>query len=779
MRSVPGPEKQIEKKRYWHRTYLAVLVAFLTLYALILPAITLEQHGCELEEHIHGPECFAQVLSTREALRECRPHLHEDFCFDAEGELICGYADFYVHEHDASCFDAEGELLCCLPELKAHIHTEECFAAAPAPEPAAESHQHEASCYSRSLICQEEEGVPHLHTEDCFREESRLICPLEEEEGHLHEALCFDEAGLLICELEEGHIHGDACFESFRELICGLEEGEAHWHGDACYSQEESPSCGFPEEAAPILTEPSEEADADGELLCGEEEIILHQHGDDCWDAEGKLICPQPEILEHQHEADCFYRVEEALNAGVLTCTLPESEEHQHGQLCFGVWELFCQQPEHQHTKECEAPGALSEEEEAEIEDVSLLIAELPTAEEVEETLRSHGEAEDWAACQNYWTELRSQVEEASAAYEALNKNQKSYIENVAELMELESLCEAGSRAPGLPEDFLLEDSPGIAETPGLMFSPAPEADSASIALSIPVEVICRNSSLANRFSIQVQELTKDQDGSWLPGESLDSLSLSSEAGETAAAELLLSYPAESSGSFYYRLRQEPLSSYVLYDESEFILEILLAAADQEQPASAAVQNIWKDGELLSADDPAGIVFENEKFSSLLVTNSLSGMSGISEPFAFEALLTDADGNPLSPLRIPGSAAYQVEGNCIRFTLCDGESLELRYLPAGAFLTVTEAENEAFIVYHRLDEGGELICSNSAAITGLAEDKITSLHFINNNGYTLPATGGTGNLIYSLGGSLILLLSGSILLIRNMTPRRKEDRELP
>lgn len=53
--------KSRQRKRQWYRvvTCLAAVVVFCTVYALILPAITMEQEGqCEIPEHTHDISCY-------------------------------------------------------------------------------------------------------------------------------------------------------------------------------------------------------------------------------------------------------------------------------------------------------------------------------------------------------------------------------------------------------------------------------------------------------------------------------------------------------------------------------------------------------------------------------------------------------------------------------------------------------------------------------------------------------------------------------------------------
>ncbi|MDO4345715.1 MAG: hypothetical protein Q4C50_13060, partial [Eubacteriales bacterium] len=327
------------RRRIWKRIVggLACVVVFCTIYALILPAITMEKSGCDIPEHTHTNDCF-----------------------DENGEPICGYSDFVVHEHDSSCYDEDGKLWCPLPEIKAHTHDADCYAAA---EPV------------------------HTHTEDCYtKERGDLICTEEEREGHTHsvEAGCFDEDGTLICQAEEepGHQHTDDCYSWEQILSCGLTETE---------------TAGEPE------------------LVCGKEEIILHEHTSDCFDENKHLICGKQQVLEHVHDQDCFQTVEEPVD-----------------------------------------PEALTEEEQAQVDEVIAMIDALPTLEEIEETLAAFEDAEDEDGYDAYLTKIVTQAKTAYEAYSALTEAQQAKVTNAAKLMALEPLWSAQTL-----EDFqpLTDDS--------------------------------------------------------------------------------------------------------------------------------------------------------------------------------------------------------------------------------------------------------------------------------------------------------------------------------
>lgn len=351
--ALQGAEKYTkahQRKKRWYRvvTGLACVVVFCTVYALILPAITMEKGACEIPEHTHSEACYTQVTSATRTEPVCtieslNLHQHDDTCYDSEGNLTCGYADFVVHQHDSACYDENGNLWCPLPEIETHEHTESCYAVPETDAP--EVHTHTDDCYTverGELICTESTEPAHVHTDDCYTETSALVC-------------------------EEDHEHTESCYETTRELTCGDTEEPVHQHTDQCYEQIKTLICELP-------TEPAEEAEpAEPELICEEKEIILHTHepyespeDPGCYDDDGNLICGKIQVLEHQHTDACFETVEEPADTEALTCTLPEDEKHTHTALCYGTWELTCDMEEHTHTEACIAAEETDKTEVAE-----------------------------------------------------------------------------------------------------------------------------------------------------------------------------------------------------------------------------------------------------------------------------------------------------------------------------------------------------------------------------------------------------------------------------
>lgn len=311
------------RRKRWHQivTAMAAVVVFCTTYALILPAITLENEPtCGLEEHQHEEACY----QTPQEILVCNPglHSHGPECLDGQGFVICQNSEYLVHSHDELCYSRTGELICELPEAAAHVHTEACYAIAetePAeipqtePEQVQSAHVHDENCYTTApgeLICTEEEKEGHIHSDEtgCYTYENELVCTAEENDGHTHGEGCFDGEGALICTAEEipAHHHEETCYQLTAHLVCETEESLGHTHGENCYDQTRQVLiCEETEEPTiPVQDAPQEQIQPqEPVLICGYGTCVVHQHTGDCFaadpEAEPILIC---ETEEHVHD---------------------------------------------------------------------------------------------------------------------------------------------------------------------------------------------------------------------------------------------------------------------------------------------------------------------------------------------------------------------------------------------------------------------------------------------------------------------------------------------
>ena len=331
LRDAEKYTKAHQRKKRWHQvvTVLACVVVFCTTYALILPAITMEKQ-CDIPEHTHTEAYYTQVTSVEKKVPVCSAetleiHQHTDSCYDADGNLICGYANFVVHHHDSTCYDENGNLWCQLPEIETHEHTDSCYAMVEGTSE--EVHTHTDACYTLEqgeLVCTESTESAHVHTDDCYEWNRVLTCdlPTEPEESdaeedaepvlvctkpeivlHRHTSDCFDADGNLICGQIQvlEHQHTDACFETVTEpidteaLTCTNTDPD-HVHTALCYGTWEL-TCGMEEHTH---SEACTQSEPEETVFCGKD---AHTHGEGCWDENGELVCT---LEEHSHSLACY-----------------------------------------------------------------------------------------------------------------------------------------------------------------------------------------------------------------------------------------------------------------------------------------------------------------------------------------------------------------------------------------------------------------------------------------------------------------------------------------
>ena len=202
LHSLSAIAKQRKKRTLWRNLVVcfAALVVFCTTYALILPAITMEQEGysCGLQEHTHTSDCY---------------------------QLVCGKQELFSHTHTKpDCYDANGNLTCTLKEQTLHHHASGCYSS---PQPVcglaeAAPHAHEDACYTEGeLTCTLAETQGHTHSQDCYPADfqPQLICGQQELPEHRHTAACYT----LTCQQQE-HTHTESCISSHQAFLNSIQE---------------------------------------------------------------------------------------------------------------------------------------------------------------------------------------------------------------------------------------------------------------------------------------------------------------------------------------------------------------------------------------------------------------------------------------------------------------------------------------------------------------------------------------------------------------------------
>ena len=103
-------------------TSIAAVVVFVTTYAMILPAISMEKTAvCGVEEHQHSDSCYEERLVCGQ--EESDGHHHDDSCCSITTKLNCGLTE-HRHSMKNECYDADGNLVCRLEE---HVHDDSCY----------------------------------------------------------------------------------------------------------------------------------------------------------------------------------------------------------------------------------------------------------------------------------------------------------------------------------------------------------------------------------------------------------------------------------------------------------------------------------------------------------------------------------------------------------------------------------------------------------------------------------------------------------------------------
>ena len=384
-------------------TCMAAVVVFCTVYALILPAITMSNElTCGMENHQHDESCYALAAVVPQPELVCDTsdlpglllHTHNSYCYDNNGDLICTLTEREAHQHGRSCYQEHQNLICDQVQELGHAHDASCYArdrgelicTTPEGEGA---HQHVEGCLQvetkEVLSCGKSEEPAHTHDDSCYTTTTKevLVCTEWEEPAHSHGSSCYttrtnrtlvctesesddeyDEEGNLI---SSGHRHSGGCYETEEEteFTCTKEETAGHQHDSSCYETREETlrTCSLKESEGHTHDESCYRTETETTVLCGQEESKGHVHDDKCYTWSERLTCTQEERpAGHIHDDSCYE------SSTTLACGQMEMEEHVHGESCYdGEGELTCTRREissHQHTAACvHIPESGGEEE--------------------------------------------------------------------------------------------------------------------------------------------------------------------------------------------------------------------------------------------------------------------------------------------------------------------------------------------------------------------------------------------------------------------------------
>ncbi len=152
-------------------SFLACFVVFCTVYAMVLPAITMDNTTfCAMEEHTHTDDCYTwRLICPLEETEGSEGHTHTDECYETRRELICDLEENEEHTHTDECYEEQQVLICTQEES----------------EPV-EGHTHTQECYERVLTCVLPE---HTHSMMCYCDKSADVESWEQWEATLPEEI--------------------------------------------------------------------------------------------------------------------------------------------------------------------------------------------------------------------------------------------------------------------------------------------------------------------------------------------------------------------------------------------------------------------------------------------------------------------------------------------------------------------------------------------------------------------------------------------------------------
>lgn len=501
---------------------------------------TTEEVICQLEEsagHSHGESCYTQqeVFCDETTIDG---HVHSDDCYQRSSELTCGKEEVVLHTHGETCFDAEGNLTCTLPQVAVHNHTDACLVETgeirqilicEIPE-----HIHEEACYPLESEETEAEYIcgsgEHTHVEGCYDEAGNLVCTIPQ---HTHEAACLVEDLDLTADLEtpqqwEAEIRNLELTGNWREDVLtvaesqlGYNESERNvvladgelkgytrygaWYGDPygdwsamfvsfCLNYAEITTEYIPYESNSVrwiekLTEKGLYFDSGSYTPAAGDLMFLDADEDAIADAVGIVA----ELLEENKikviagdiEGNSVdYQTYERTNDGIIG----------YGKL---------------------PQNPLSEEEWKQAEEVATMLAQLPSAEDVQTSFQTLNEAGDKAGYEALRQELITRIEAIYDAYSAFNDLQKSRVGSIDLLEQLKEVCggAAWQQFPALNGDGAVVSE--LTASGVEVVSPAVEAAEGTEALAevdetLPENAVRNNDTVYYSFTISTRSYYTD-----------------------------------------------------------------------------------------------------------------------------------------------------------------------------------------------------------------------------------------------------------------------------
>ena len=280
-------------------------------------------------------------------------------------------------------------------------------------------------------------------------------------------------------------------------------------------------------------------------------------------------------------------------------------------------------------------------------------------------------------------------------------------------------------------------------------------------SVSFPVSKTVPDYTGTASFDFTVEQVAH---GTWTHIADQNGVTLTVTDSATAQATASIAFAAGTTGTFYYKVSETNAGGNFDYDETFYIVEVTAYGTH------AAVTNVYRNG--TESVDASDIAFFNTPTAQLTVSKSVSAPT-TAGTFSFTATVTK-DGQAVPLPQPPQDAGYTVDGNVITFTLQNNQSVCISDLPYGAVVTVQEnLQGNVHMPYYRVEgENTDFVYGDFADLT--VDSDSESIYFLNKAYYELPATGGSGTHLYTLGGSL-MTAAAVFLLYKRKRERKGEN----
>lgn len=266
-------------------------------------------------------------------------------------------------------------------------------------------------------------------------------------------------------------------------------------------------------------------------------------------------------------------------------------------------------------------------------------------------------------------------------------------------------------------------------------------------AIEIPLAKQALHNQDRETFAFLIEQGSWE-DGHWSHSADLPGTSITVTDDAVTYGSIVIGYPADANGTFFYQVSERPGDAGFLYDSTFYIVEVTV------KEGQAAVTSVWKNG-TETVDAISALTFVNLKTVPITIDKTVDSLPVISEGEVFDFTLRISEGGMFV---FPESDVYEkIDDTSIRFSLSHAQSITIPHLPVGSTVTISETGHDGYIAFHRIGDQADESMGSVVAMNDISEH--TYVSFINRGGYMLPSTGGNGTFWYTAGGLCLLTLA--------------------